>query len=1037
MVDLGGTTNGIVALRHRLRPALLRWAVGVFCALVGALMLIAPHQFAGASFAPLRPWLTEWGAAFFAAGVALIATSAVGTRGQLAVASSVSAAGALLALAGSFLFSGGATGVVVYTVFGLATLLSPLVDQSSTPGEDGVDLFVLAAALAAVGNGLVLLFGPGSTVNPIYDAFSLPISPYALLFLLGGGGVLVSRLWQRTSRLGRSVTQVILGVAFLAFLLASALPNRIWTGLLFYGGVGTLLIVGPWLSRYARRVDSSSLRVRLALAMASAAAIPLLFVAAVATGWEEQAAVDQQLALQQALAGGLAADVDGALTQHHVGLVLVAEYPMLLSGSPPGDRRLLGDVGEVAPGLVALGTFDTAGRPAIVLGGDDANTQTRLSTMAGEALRRTRPGQAPPGAFLMTGERPTVVLAAPIRQPGGGMGGIAVGELDRAWLRQRLERGIAGAPLSAIVVDEAGAVVVAAGEPISVGGDPAGHPSVRRFRDASAARGTVRFAHGSREYLAGFARIPGSDWAVVVEQPTSTALATVWASRELTFVVLLGAFIAASALGVALANRLAAPLALLAHAAQSIAIGGPATLLPRSRLYEVRVVARAFARMQARLAARTAERERAEKRLRTLAHASAELTRSLDETEIVTALGTIVVDQLADWCSVEMLDDDRQVRRVLVHHRDSDQQSSLDELPPILGSELARPALAGESVLLPDVTAQDVIGPATADGPRRALERLGTRSLLVVPLRVRDQTLGALSCVYGVSGRRYGREDLPLARELALRAALAIDNARLYAAERTARAEAEAAVRVREEFLAIAAHELKTPVTSLRGFADLGVRALDAQGTLDAALARRTLETIERQSARLSTLVANLLEVARGSAERNAIVPRRVNLAELARIVVEAARVRAQHHLIRLEATDSVEATVDPLRIEQVLTNLVDNAVKYSPTGSPIEVTVTAGPDGAELVIRDHGMGIPPEHRDRIFDRFFQAHVGEHASGMGLGLYISHQIVRHHGGTIRVESPADGGTRMIVSLPRELPQDLTPEPVAPSGQRSA
>jgi len=131
-----------------------------------------------------------------------------------------------------------------------------------------------------------------------------------------------------------------------------------------------------------------------------------------------------------------------------------------------------------------------------------------------------------------------------------------------------------------------------------------------------------------------------------------------------------------------------------------------------------------------------------------------------------------------------------------------------------------------------------------------------------VPLRVREQTLGALTCVYGRGGRRYSTEDLPLAQELALRAALAIDNARLYAAERTARAEAEAAVRVREEFLAIAAHELKTPVTSLRGFAELGVRALGVNGTLDATLARRTLETIDRQSARLAALVANLLEVA-------------------------------------------------------------------------------------------------------------------------------------------------------------------------------
>ena len=1033
-------TRQIELLRRRLRPALLRWAVSVFCALIGALMLIAPHQFAGPSFAPLRPWLTGWGATFVAVGIGLIATSALGTRGTLAIASSVSAAIAVLVLALSFLLSGGWTGVVVYSVFGLAMLLSPLLDQSSNPDEESIDLFVLVAALAAVVNGLVLLVIPGPRSSPIYDAVHWPISPFSTLFLLGGIGVLVTRLGAPGPPFARNVTQVVLGVAFLTWLLGSSIPNRIWTGILFYGGIGTVLLLGSRIGRGMRRVDSSSLRVRLALAMASAAAIPLLFVAAVATGWEEQAAAEQQLELQRALAGGLAADVDGALTQHLVGLMLVAEHPMVLSRRTSGPGPLLGDVGEVAPGLVALGTFDSAGRPVIVLGGNDADAQTRLSTMAGEALGRTRRGQRPPVAFVTSGDRPTIVIAAPMRQPGGGLGGIAVGELDRSWLLQRLQRGIADARLTAIVVDEAGQIVVAAGEPISSSNNPAGHPSIQRLLGSGAVRGTARFTSSSGEHLAGYARVPDTDWAVVVAQPTSSALASVWATRELTFGVLLGAFMVASALGVALANRLAAPLAGLARAAQSIATGTPATMLPRSRLYEVRVVARAFAQMQARLAARTAERERAETRLRTLAHASGELTRSLDEAAIVQALGTIVVDRFADWCTVDTIDDGGRIRHGLIRHRDPARQSLVDtrsRLSPLLSSELARPALAGEPVLASVVTPKQLAALASSVEDRRTLEWLGMRSLVVVPLRVRDQTLGALTCVYGRGGQRYGPEDLPLAQEVALRAALAIENARLFAAERTARADAEGAVRVREEFLAVAAHELKTPVTSLRGFAELGVRALDKDGTLDPAFARRTLETIERQSARLTALIANLLEVARGTADRGAIVPRTVNLAELARIVIEAARVRASDHHFTIEAPDRVEILADPLGIEQVLTNLVDNSVKYSPDGSVIEVQVQVCMDSVELAVRDHGMGIPHEHQHRIFDRFFQAHVGEQTSGMGLGLSISQEIVRNHGGTIRVETPEDGGTQMTVVLPRQRQVGLASEPAALGSQRSA
>lgn len=1029
-------------MRRRIRPALLRWAVSVFCALVGALMLIAPHQFAGPTFAPLRPWITLWGAAFFVSGVSLVLTSAVGLRGPFAVISCVSSALAVLILAFSFSLTGGWTGVAVYTVFGLATLLSPAFDQTSDPREEGIDLFVLAAAAAGIANGVVLLLTPGPLMGPFADLGDSGRSWIGPLFLLGGLGVLVTRLQGQQSRFWRALPQIVLGLTFLGWLFGSSIPQRIWTGTLFYGGVSCLLLIGPWLRRRLHQLDSSSLRVRLALAMASAAAFPLLFVATVATGWEEDAAATQQLALQEALAGGLAADIGGALTQHLVGLVLVAEHPVVLSrpdGAMPAEGGLLGAAGEVAPGLVALGTFDSAGRPIVVLGGRAPNAQLRLSAMAGEALRRTPPGGRPPLAFLTSSDgRPTIVLAAPIRQPGGGLGGIAIGELDREWLQQRLQRGIADARLTTMVVDEDGRAVVAAGEPIVGAGDLARHPSILAMLDAARTRGSLRFEARGSEQLAGFARVPETGWAVVVGQPASSALASVWATRELTFIVLLGAFIVASILGVLMANRLAAPLALLARAAQALATGASASVIPASRVHEVRVLARAFAQMQTRLAARTAERERAEARLGILAHASSELTRSLDEEAIVLALGSLVVDQLADWCAVDMFDEDGQLQRALVLHGDPARQTLAATLdaPFSFGSGTRDPAVSGEPLLLSVVTPRQIAELARATEQRRTVEWLGMRSMMVVPLRVRSQTLGLLACVYGRGQRRYDADDVALAQDLAMRAALAIDNARLYTAERTARADAEAAVSVREEFLAVAAHELKTPITSLRGFAELGVRAFEGSGTIDPTFARRTLETIDRQSARLSALVANLLEVARGTAQRDTIAARPISLVDLARAVIEGACVRSPGHRMTLDAPEEVEIVADPLRIEQVLTNLVDNAVKYSPPESAIEVSVGAGLETAEVVVRDYGMGIPREHRHRIFDRFFQAHVGEQSSGMGLGLYISQEIVRRHGGTLRAELPDDGGTRMVMTLPRGSSQPQAPKAPSGSGQRS-
>jgi signal transduction histidine kinase len=115
---------------------------------------------------------------------------------------------------------------------------------------------------------------------------------------------------------------------------------------------------------------------------------------------------------------------------------------------------------------------------------------------------------------------------------------------------------------------------------------------------------------------------------------------------------------------------------------------------------------------------------------------------------------------------------------------------------------------------------------------------------------------------------------------------------------------------------------------------------------------------------------------------------------------------------------------VDPLRLEQVLTNLVNNAIKYSPDGGTIAIAVTQHADTAQVTVRDHGLGIPPEHREHIFDRFYQAHSRSHRSGMGLGLYISRQIVDLHGGSIIADFPADGGTRFVVTLPTR--KDETP-----------
>jgi signal transduction histidine kinase len=252
-------------------------------------------------------------------------------------------------------------------------------------------------------------------------------------------------------------------------------------------------------------------------------------------------------------------------------------------------------------------------------------------------------------------------------------------------------------------------------------------------------------------------------------------------------------------------------------------------------------------------------------------------------------------------------------------------------------------------------------------------------------------------------------------------------------AEQAARAEAEAALRLRDEFLSVAAHELKTPITSLRGFAELLLEQFGQPEGPDPERARRALRTIDRQSLTLARLVGQLLDVARIGAGRLALECGPTDVAGLAQRAVAAAQARTLTHSLHLDAPPSLPAQIDPLRIEQVLVNLLDNAIKYSPGGGRIDVTVNIpDPFTVRVTVRDRGLGIPPESRARIFEHSYQAHAQSHQSGLGLGLYISRQIVELHGGRITAQFPTDGGTRMVVDLPLQpAPQPTARQPEQP------
>jgi signal transduction histidine kinase len=236
--------------------------------------------------------------------------------------------------------------------------------------------------------------------------------------------------------------------------------------------------------------------------------------------------------------------------------------------------------------------------------------------------------------------------------------------------------------------------------------------------------------------------------------------------------------------------------------------------------------------------------------------------------------------------------------------------------------------------------------------------------------------------------------------------------------ERTA--ALEAALQVRDEFLSVAAHELKTPVTGLKTAAQIIARRLKRGEVNDLDRLGEGLRIIDQQAERLARLIERLLDVSRLDRDSVAVERTATDLTGLAEKLVAASRARTSKHTFVLEADAGLVADVDPTDIEQVLSNLLDNAVKYSPHGGQIDVEVRrADAEHARLAVRDRGIGIPPEKRDAIFDRFYRAHAEDHRSGLGLGLYICRHIVELHDGEIAAESPPDGGTRFVVTLPIE------------------
>lgn len=418
------------------------------------------------------------------------------------------------------------------------------------------------------------------------------------------------------------------------------------------------------------------------------------------------------------------------------------------------------------------------------------------------------------------------------------------------------------------------------------------------------------------------------------------------------------------------------------------------------------------------------QRRRAERAERFLARTTATLTESLHYEQTLEQVARLSVPEMADWCIIDVRDAAGELRTVATTHVDPNMAQLARDLrrryPPEPDAVRGAAAVirSGRPELVPEIE-DSMLAESVRDPEHlRVLRELGLTSYICVPLRARNTTLGALTLASSRSGRHYDTFDLNTAIELAGRAALAMDNARLYR-------EAQMAVHIRDEFLSIASHELKSPLTALQlqleGIQNALARAGADEGADLGRLARRVSGAL-RTNQRLIALVENLLDVTRLLSGGLSLTLEVLDLGELVADVVHRFEEQAARAgtVLMLTAEREVTGRWDRVRLEQIFSNLLSNALKYG-GGKPVDVRVVRHGEHAVVSVTDQGIGIEAADLERIFARFERAVPVRHYGGLGLGLYIACQAAQAHGGRLRAESTPGHGATFWLELPLAPP----------------
>jgi PAS domain S-box-containing protein/excisionase family DNA binding protein len=424
------------------------------------------------------------------------------------------------------------------------------------------------------------------------------------------------------------------------------------------------------------------------------------------------------------------------------------------------------------------------------------------------------------------------------------------------------------------------------------------------------------------------------------------------------------------------------------------------------------------------------ERKQVERNMQFLSEASKIITISLDYKTTLQSVAKIAISYMGDWCGVDMLDAHGELQPLAIAHRDPKKLAWAKEYrkqnPPKMTGTSGVPSVikTGKSLLYPMITDEMLVASAQNKKHLEIARSLNITSLMIVPILIKNKAIGAISFVTADGRRQYTQVDLAVAEELAARASLAIENAQLYQRAQREIEQRRKLEKQKDEFIGVASHELKTPVTSIKSFAQVLRLRFAKEGNQSAA---ELLGKLDVQVDKLTNLIGDLLDVTKIEAGRMQFVQEYFSFDELVNELGEELQRTTEKHLLMKEGTTGKIIFGDRERVGQVITNLISNAIKYSPKADKIVIKSSIDKGMVKLCVQDFGIGVEKDKQKKVFERFFRASGPgqETFPGLGLGLYVSSEIIKRLNGRIWVESNEKNGSTFCFVLPVESSKKKT------------